>query len=215
MSKMQSTFNRRTLLQVAGTLTLAAAAPPLVRAQNRTDVVVIGAGLSGLAAALLLEEAGLKVQVLEGRDRIGGRVLSYRSIPGNPEAGGTAFGPGYARLVDAARTHGVELIDITPITPYFFQRELVLQDEFIAAEAWPEHPRNPFPEQFRKTMPWMYVPILLNQNNPLQSTDAWLAPEHASLDISLHDYLTRLGQSEEIIQLGYNTNVRKMGTAQT
>ena len=109
--------------------------------------------------------------------------------------------------MDAARTHGVELIDITPITPYFFQRELVLHDEFIPAEAWPNHPRNPFPEQFRKTMPWMYVPILLNQNNPLQSTDAWLAPEHASLDVSLHDYLTRLGQSEEIIQLGYNTNV--------
>ena len=39
-----------------------------------TDVLVIGAGLSGLHAAMLLEDGGAKVQVIEARDRIGGRV---------------------------------------------------------------------------------------------------------------------------------------------
>ena len=29
------------------------------------------------------------------------RVLSHRDVPGNPESGGTSFGPGYARLMDA------------------------------------------------------------------------------------------------------------------
>ena len=41
-----------------------------------TDVVVVGAGFAGLAAALDLHDHGLSVVVLEARDRVGGRVLS-------------------------------------------------------------------------------------------------------------------------------------------
>lgn len=41
-----------------------------------TDVVVIGAGLSGLAATLLLREAGKSVVVLEAQDKVGGRIQS-------------------------------------------------------------------------------------------------------------------------------------------
>ncbi|WP_320408722.1 flavin monoamine oxidase family protein [Candidatus Korobacter versatilis] len=40
------------------------------------DVIIIGAGVSGLAAAAELHEAGLRVRILEARDRIGGRVWS-------------------------------------------------------------------------------------------------------------------------------------------
>jgi monoamine oxidase len=39
-------------------------------------VLVVGAGLAGLAAALELEDHGMSVAVLEGRDRVGGRVWS-------------------------------------------------------------------------------------------------------------------------------------------
>lgn len=47
------------------------------------DVVVIGAGAAGLAAARTLSEAGLSVAILEARDRIGGRMHTIR-----PEANG-------------------------------------------------------------------------------------------------------------------------------
>ena len=43
-----------------------------------TDVIVIGAGMAGLAAARELTRAGLQVEILEARDRIGGRVHTVR-----------------------------------------------------------------------------------------------------------------------------------------
>jgi monoamine oxidase len=45
---------------------------------SRTDVVVIGAGVAGLAAARRIRESGARVIVLEARARIGGRIYTAR-----------------------------------------------------------------------------------------------------------------------------------------
>ncbi|QEN13230.1 flavin monoamine oxidase family protein [Mycolicibacterium sp. ELW1] len=64
----------------------ALAATPLLPAcgdaneKDRDHIVVIGAGFSGLAAARKLTDAGLRVTVLEARDRIGGRTRTDTSL---------------------------------------------------------------------------------------------------------------------------------------
>jgi monoamine oxidase len=67
---------RRFLGQAAGSMVGLTAAVPGVRAQATAPrrVLVIGAGLSGLSAARVLQDRGYDVVVIEGRDRIGGRV---------------------------------------------------------------------------------------------------------------------------------------------
>ena len=70
----------------AGLIGLGAAPAALAkrpRRPGRAEVVVIGAGLSGLAAARVLASAGRDVLVLEARDRVGGRPLN-RSIASLP-----------------------------------------------------------------------------------------------------------------------------------
>lgn len=56
-----------------------------------SDVIVIGAGMAGLAAAHDLREQGLSVTVLEARDRIGGRTFTDASAIGSPFDAGAAW----------------------------------------------------------------------------------------------------------------------------
>ena len=46
------------------------------------DVAIIGAGVSGLAAASELHQRGLDIAVLEARDRVGGRIHTVHDPSG-------------------------------------------------------------------------------------------------------------------------------------
>jgi monoamine oxidase len=64
-----------------------------------SDVVVIGAGLAGLAAARRLVAGGHEVTVLEARDRAGGRTEGLLLEDGTPlELGGQWVGEGHTRM---------------------------------------------------------------------------------------------------------------------
>jgi monoamine oxidase len=51
------------------------------------EVIVIGAGLAGLSAAVTLREAGIKAILLEARDRVGGKTWSRKLASGIVDMG--------------------------------------------------------------------------------------------------------------------------------
>ena len=175
-----------------GLLPLGAARRPPARAlrrrfgvsrARRPDAVVIGAGLSGLTAALRLEEAGLDVQVVEARRRVGGRIRSVPTAAGTLESGGATIGGGYRRVLAAAERHGVGLVDATPLLRFFREQELVLDGDLIRRAEWPDHPANPFPKRDRDLMPWNFGRVLTVRENPLDTPEDWLDPSYARRDV--------------------------------
>jgi len=81
--------------------------PAAATTPSRHEVIVIGAGFSGLAAATELMESGLDVILLEARDRVGGRVESTLLADGaRIDSGGQFLCRDMTELNALARRHG-------------------------------------------------------------------------------------------------------------
>lgn len=97
-----------------------------------SSVVVIGAGFSGLAAAHQLKKKGLKVTVLEARNRIGGRVYSF-DVPNENlviELGAEWVGKSHERLIQMCDDFGLELFNNQ------FESHLLYKGKYYGKGQW-------------------------------------------------------------------------------
>jgi monoamine oxidase len=85
------------------------------QAQGAKRVIVVGAGYSGLACAYELITAGYKVTVLEARNRLGGRVLTFKDMVDGKwcEGGGELIGSNHPMWVKYAEKFELKFIDVT------------------------------------------------------------------------------------------------------
>lgn len=188
----------------------ALAAPAMLRSvayaqgDGTADVIVLGAGLSGLSTAALLEEQGLRVTVIEGRNRIGGRLYTRRELPGYPEFGGNSAAPGYGRWLAYASKCKLPLDNVAPHQMKNADQVLVIDGKIVKREDWPNHPRNPFKGTDRATMPWAYAGRAFSQVNPLHNYPDWIDPANKGFDLSVNDYLLSKGFDQATIDLAFD-----------
>jgi monoamine oxidase len=115
-------YERRKLLKMSalGSMAMLASSPLLSAAAklgsggNAARIVVVGAGLGGLACAYQLKKAGLSATVYEASDRLGGRCFSNTtSFPGQvAENGGELIDTGHIELRKLAAELGLTLDDL-------------------------------------------------------------------------------------------------------
>ena len=196
-------LSRRTALQIgAASLGLAGssawASPP-------AEVIVLGAGMSGLHAARMLEQAGISVQVIEGSGRVGGRCWTARDVQGRPELGAQQIGFGYGRVRGNAADLNVALVG----PPKGATAETNLPQVAVSmagrapdATPWATSPFNPLRDDEKAIPPLALFGHYLMKGDPLVGIDDWRRPEFAAIDrMSLREYLGKNGASPEALRI--------------
>ena len=185
----------------AGRMPARAQPGPARRTPGQSDVIVLGAGVSGLQAAWMLEQQGKTVTVLEARDRVGGRIWTLLDQPGYPEMGFNSMAEGYGRGLDAAQRAGVEMVEVGARYRHGPPPLLWLNGQPMTRAEWAAFPGNPLPDALKMLLPGEVVGKIVADSNRLADWTSWHEPANAALDISMHAFLKAQGLSDAAIHL--------------
>ena len=170
----------------------------VARAAETTEVIVVGGGFSGLNAAITLADEGVKVTVLEGSNRVGGRAYTGDNVYGRPEFGANQIGRYYARTRYMCERLGVELALGSNINAPFAYS---VGGELIGKKDWESHPLNKTVGDERALLPSTLLGYYLNTYNPFTELDDWLQPDAMQYDVPMADWLMSKGASPAALQL--------------
>lgn len=191
-------MTRRQAMAAGSAALVAGTAPRAAWGRTEADVVIIGAGLSGLHAATLLEAQGARVIVIEGDRRIGGRMHTLDDLPGAPEAGGVQIGSGYKRVIELTTRHRIPLEPAPAI-----ERNALYHvgGQSVAMADWAKSAANRLADGERAVPPAALGPFYGARLPALASPEAWMEPEAARLDIPYATALAAAGASPEALRL--------------
>ena len=183
----------------AGALALAGACTRRRRPARSAEVLVLGAGLAGLAAARRLLAAGREPLILEARQRVGGRAYTHVALPDKPEFGAVEVGDSYLRVRALAEAFG---LSIHPTDRRWFrQPALHVNGATLAAEAWPDSLANRLAGEERAIAPGRLEAHYLAKANPLKEVAGWDSPQWREQDHSITAVLRDQGASDEALRL--------------
>lgn len=191
-------FSRRQLIVSGAAGAAVMGLPKMTLANETADVAIIGAGLSGLHAAQILRDTGMKVIVLETADRVGGRVRTVATGEGPIDVGASQIGRSYARVLDTCNRLGLQLVPE--------DRDLLgfganLGGTWVDPKTWDANPLNKTVGDERRINPILMGQSVTAKFNPLREVDDWLNPRFADQDISLRQLMQREGYSPAAIEL--------------
>ena len=160
--------------------------PSMPRVGRGRRVVVIGAGFAGLACAYELQSAGYKVTVLDSRNRVGGRVLSFSDVVTgrNVEGGGELIGSNHPTWVAYAKRFGFTFLDVTESEELNFP--VILGGKRLTGKE---------SEALYEEMEAAYSTIIADAR-PINADEPWLSPNATRLDRrTTADWIRRLNVS--------------------
>ena len=156
---------------------------------EKAQVVIVGAGLAGLSAAVTLHESGVSVRVIEGGSKVGGRLKTTKSDGFTFDHGFQVFNPAYPNskeLLDYSKLHlrkfspgvkivsdaGSKILGNPLLEPSFALAILKRPAEFLELTKF-----------------GLYATSLLGADNPnIFDTDARTALQQAHLSDDFIDY---------------------------
>jgi monoamine oxidase len=98
------------------------------QARGRSPILVVGAGIAGLTAGYRLRQGGVRADIIEASNRVGGRIRTAPRVAGtaiSAELGGEFIDSGHTTLISLATELGLRAIDLVNV-----QRGLV-KDTFF------------------------------------------------------------------------------------